>query len=138
MIEAIEALKNSEKVIVDEDHDWGYQLRLINNDLYCGKFLVLDANKSGSYHYHTKKKETFIHLYGSKIQLKKSQIDICGRETYVARRCILPGDSVTFNPFEAHEMRMLRDNVYDYAVILEVSTHDDNNDIEYVKENSDE
>ena len=58
MIEAIEALKNSGKVIVDEDHDWGYQLRFVNNDEYCGKFLVLDNQTPGSFHYHIKKKET--------------------------------------------------------------------------------
>ena len=38
---------------------WGYEEWVVNNDLYCGKKLVLFKNKKCSLHFHIKKDETF-------------------------------------------------------------------------------
>ena len=94
MIEAIEALKNSGKVIVDEEHDWGYQLRLVNEAEYCGKFLVLDTDAKGSFHYHVKTLDQLDRHYFKGLQ----------------------GDGI--------------------AVIMEISTHDDDLDTYRIKEDN--
>lgn len=120
MIEAVEALKNSGRVIVDEDHDWGYQLRFVNEPEYCGKLMVLTNSKKGSFHFHHKKKETFIILFGV--------VTICN-ENY-GSMTFTPGDLYTFDPNVAHLMWAT-----EYpAVILEVSTHDDDSDTYRIKE----
>jgi mannose-6-phosphate isomerase-like protein (cupin superfamily) len=122
MIEAIEALKNSGKVIVDEEHDWGYQLRLVNNQQYCCKFLVLTNFTHGSHHRHLEKDETFIVLCG--------ELFVSGQW---GKNLFKTGDIIHFptnTSYSDHEMwaKSLP------CVILEISTHDDDNDIEYIKE----
>ncbi len=126
MIEAVEALKNSGKVIVDEDHEWGYQLRFVNEAEYCGKLLVLNSTVAGSFHYHVKKKETFVILYGilyMKILRKNGE----GKWVEVFRGLCYPGDEFTLDPLDRHCMKK-PDNEYKCTVILEVSTHDDDFD----------
>ena len=122
MIEAIEALKNSGKVIVDEDHDWGYQLRFVNEAEYCGKFLVLENSSWGSLHFHHKKKETFVVLYGI-LSIIHEEYGV----EYLNR-----GEQYTFEPHVAHKMRKANDHTYfgnrDVCIVLEVSTHDDDSD----------
>ena len=113
MIEAIEVLKNSGKVIVDEDHDWGYQLRFVN-DQYCGKFLVLENNNLGSFHFHHLKKETFVVLFGNVILNFENKTS----------EYLEPGDSITLYPNAGHSMKA---TIYP-AIILEVSTHDEDSD----------
>ena len=120
MIEAIEALKNSGKVRVDEDHDWGYQLRFVNEAEYCGKILVLTNFEHGSHHKHSVKDETFVVLCG--------ELFIQGEWGRVLKR---PGAVATFrhnDDWADHEMwaKSLP------CVIMEVSTHDDDNDIIYM------
>ena len=38
---------------------WGYELWIVNNDLYCGKILHFNKGKKCSWHYHKIKQETF-------------------------------------------------------------------------------
>lgn len=131
----IDVLKESGKVIVDEDHDWGYQLRLVNESEYCGKFLVLTNNKPGSLHYHKVKKETFIILYGV-VFVEQYTGEVC--EGLFGWRYNIPGDQVTIIPGIKHRMVLCNESnilgegyhnyTDDYAVILEVSTYDDDND----------
>lgn len=60
----------SSEVTVDSDHEWGYELRLVQNERYCSKILVLLYRISSSEHRHTKcahapaKDETFTVLRG--------------------------------------------------------------------------
>ena len=44
-----------------EKHEkgWGYELWIVNNNLYCGKILHFDKGKKCSWHYHKIKQETF-------------------------------------------------------------------------------
>ncbi len=127
MIEVIEALKASGKVIIDEDHDWGYQLRFVNEAEYCGKFLVLTSSDWGSLHYHKNKKETFIVIYGV-VQLEvfdDSKLDHIDY-TVASIDQYYPGSVLTVFPVQTH--RMGKVDGCDIAVLLEVSTHDDDDD----------
>jgi mannose-6-phosphate isomerase-like protein (cupin superfamily) len=38
---------------------WGYELEIINSELYCSKVLHFQANKKGSFHFHLNKTETW-------------------------------------------------------------------------------
>ena len=38
---------------------WGYELWIVNNNLYCGKILHFNKGKKCSWHYHKIKQETF-------------------------------------------------------------------------------
>lgn len=111
----IDALRHSSQVIVDDAHDWGYQLRFVNEAEYCGKMLVLTNGTSGSLHYHEKKKESFVVLHGVVWVGWKDGTGIM----------LYRGDSVTIPRRRAH--RMAR-QCSDPSIILEVSTHDDDND----------
>ena len=100
---------------VDEDHDWGYELRLVNEEEYCGKLLVLTEHKASSYHKHKKKKETFVVLCGSVL------VRING-----VRSTLVSGDQVTLEPGDQHSFNLAAG--YPRACILEVSTHHDDSD----------
>jgi mannose-6-phosphate isomerase-like protein (cupin superfamily) len=39
--------------------NWGYELIIVNNELYCGKILVFRAGCKFSMHYHILKQETW-------------------------------------------------------------------------------
>ena len=43
---------------------WGQEVVIVNNDLYCGKFLCFDKEAKGSLHLHRKKTETFLCIEG--------------------------------------------------------------------------
>jgi len=46
------------------EKDWGSELWMVNNKLYCGKILTLKKNYCCSRHYHKLKDETFYILEG--------------------------------------------------------------------------
>ncbi len=111
----LDLLKTSGRVEVDEDHEWGYQLRFVNEPEYCGKLLILENTTPGSLHSHPLKKETFIILQGRVAMFRG------GKGVLVMN----PGDTCTFLPGEKHQMWAL--NII--SVIMEVSTHDSDEDI---------
>jgi mannose-6-phosphate isomerase-like protein (cupin superfamily) len=43
---------------------WGYELWIVNNNLYCGKQLTVLPQKQCSVHYHLEKDETFYVIDG--------------------------------------------------------------------------
>ena len=105
---------------IDREHLWGYELRLINNENYCGKFLVLNHNDAiSSLHYHKEKTETFIILSGE-IELEVNGV--------VMKRVV--GDQNTIYPGMDHRFRTLTRK----SVILEVSTHHEDSDTYRVEE----
>ena len=110
----IPALKKEPGVSVDEAHDWGYQVRLVNNERYCAKFLVLTNGTHGSLHSHSLKDETFIVLSGE-VFLK------FGKSVGLLK----VGDQIRLEPGVPHE----RWAQVIPSVVLEVSTHDD--DLDY-------
>lgn len=52
------------QIIKRVEKDWGYELWLANNDLYCGKILHINRGHCSSWHYHRLKTETFYVLSG--------------------------------------------------------------------------
>ena len=52
---------------------WGYELWIVNNNLYCGKILHFNKGKKCSWHYHKVKQETF---YVQKGKLKIYNIEL--------------------------------------------------------------
>lgn len=106
---------------IDGDHDWGYQIRMVSEKEYCGKLLVLTNHEPGGHHYHNAKKETFIVLQGQ-VELMVTS------EGNISHYDLSTGEQVTINPTDWHRMTAKRID----AVILEVSTHDSDDDTYYV------
>ena len=102
----------------NDEHEWGYQIRMVNTELYCAKLLVLTNKTPGSFHHHKEKDETFICLSGKVRVLYKNPI---GLETiwYMS-----PGSKLFLPPGMPHQMEATTVP----AVILEISTHDDDED----------
>ncbi len=97
------------------DKVWGQEVWLVNETEYCLKILEIKAGAAGSLHYHRIKKETFI-LQKGKILLQ------IGNEGYLLGKDIKP---MTINPKTPHRIIGIED-----SLILEVSTHHDDADVE--------
>lgn len=117
-------------------HDWGSELLLENNGLYCAKLLILDANTDyqSSLHYHMVKDETFIILSGrvalSLLTPQQSGQLIDGSPNgqwldWVEYRA---GDKVRVAPKCLHRFHALSEE----AIILEVSTPDTGDNVKIV------
>lgn len=105
------------KSILDRDHKWGYQIRMLNEPEYCAKVMVLENTTPGSLHRHQIKKESFVCLNGC----ATVDVELNGTfESFV----LYPGDTVTVPRNARHRMQAIR-----VAILLEVSTHDDDDDI---------
>ncbi len=92
---------------------WGYELWIINNELYCGKLLVFKAHKQFSMHYHLLKDEAW---YISKGEFEYKFIDT---ETAELRsKIVKEGDCIHLMPGQPHQMLALEEG----ATIFEVST----------------
>ena len=113
----IDALKKEPTTIIDERHDWGYQIRLVNTEWYCGRLLVLTNGVHGSYHQHPIKDEAFVVL--------KGEVFVKCQDSGGLYKL---GEVVRMGAGVPHEMWAKTIP----AVILEVSTHDDNMDYEEV------
>jgi len=111
----MKALMDAPGVVIDTAHDWGYQIRMVNEPEYSAKFLVLtEPEVKGSYHHHGGKKETMRVLQGK-----------AGYKDYKGGTCVLStGSQVTLLPGQAHQMWAIDAP----ALILEVATHDDDRD----------
>lgn len=98
---------------------WGYEQIICNNEDYCGKLLNIKGGAVCSYHAHPRKKETFLVLLGH------VEITVEGECKVYA-----PMDEpVTIEPGQKHKFRGITD-----AVLLEVSTHHEDDDIERFSE----
>jgi len=92
---------------------WGYELWIINNDLYCGKLLVFEKDKQFSMHYHLLKDEAW---YISKGEFLYKYINT---ETAIEHsRTVREGDCIHLMPGQPHQMLALTEG----ATIFEVST----------------
>lgn len=102
-----EELKTVEKV-------WGEELWIVNCDKYCGKLLFLDEGAVSSMHFHPEKQETFYALRG------QVALTIEGKD-YMLNPSSRPK---TIYPKQKHQFRGISE-----AVILEVSTHHNDDDV---------
>ncbi len=102
-------------VTVDDDHLWGRELRLVNEEV-CGKLLELQDPWVGSSrppHFHKEKWEAFVVLSGEVyIELDGSEGELVG-EVYGV------GAVIMINPGQVHRFYA----VGKPALLLEVSTH---------------
>ena len=90
---------------------WGSEEWLVNNDLYCSKYLNLAKGYQCSLHYHKIKDETFYVLDGTiELELRENDRPV----TMILHR----GDQHRLYPHTIHRFRA----VTTIAKILEVST----------------
>lgn len=102
---------------MDDNHLWGRELRLVNNDEYCGKLIELTSSARSSIHFHGKKKETFIVLSGVVTVTYGNH-----SQDYHA------GEQITVLPGQTHSFMLATEPNNIRALILEVSTHHEDSD----------
>ena len=92
--------------------EWGSEIWMANNELYCGKKLILKKGKRVSLHKHRNKDETF-YIENGRLLME------LGGKTFVMAK----GDVVRIKPGVLHRYTGLQD-----SLIIEVSTHHDDKD----------
>ena len=95
------------------DKAWGWEEVIVNNDLYCGKLLHLNAGAVSSTHSHRYKHETFYVLRG-RVRI------LVGGNGYI----LWEGQSVGVPPKTLHRFQGLED-----SVIIEFSTPHSDSDV---------
>jgi len=99
---------------------WGSEDWLVNTEAYCAKILTVNQNCGGSYHHHKHKNETFLCLNGCAWLLLERD-DNC-----IEFHELCVGSSVCIPPGSAH---LLIGASSEPCIILEVSTHHDDEDV---------
>ena len=100
-------------------HLWGHEEWLVNNELYCAKYLVCKKGVMSSLHYHKNKDETFRVIKGEVLlEIGQGIKERCGRIT------LKVGDGYRLKPGTIHRFR----SIANQSVILEVSTHHEDAD----------
>ena len=100
---------------------WGFEQWIVNNDDYCGKLLNIKGGAVCSYHAHPKKRETFLVLLG--------HVEITVEGECKVRTPM--EEAITIEPGQKHKFRGITD-----AVLLEVSTHHEDADVERYSEST--
>ncbi|KKL28251.1 hypothetical protein LCGC14_2377010 [marine sediment metagenome] len=94
---------------------WGKESWVVNNREYCGKLLEVDKGAKSSFHRHRKKRETFYCLNGRVILTVKNE-----------KHVLIPeNDAVTIERGQWHKFIG-----YEDSMLLEVSTHHSDEDVE--------
>ena len=107
---------------------WGYELWVINNELYCGKLLVFEKDKQFSMHFHLLKDEAW---YISKGKFLYKWIDT--EKATEQETVVKEGDCIHLMPGQPHQMLALTEG----ATIFEVSTqHFDSDSVRVIKGDS--
>jgi mannose-6-phosphate isomerase-like protein (cupin superfamily) len=101
---------------------WGHEEWLVNNELYCCKKLYVKKGYQCSLHHHKNKDETFYILKG-KVVLDIERVP--NRKGKGIRKDIIlkKNDKERILPYQYHRFIGLKN-----SIILEVSTHHDDND----------
>lgn len=105
---------------------WGHEIVLCNTDKYCAKLLVLAGGKQCSLHKHLVKDETFFVLEGA-ITLEWGY-----KPERLVRAHLRPGEDFHCLPGTLHRFGSGAP-----AVILEVSSHHSDIDVERLEESGD-
>lgn len=92
---------------------WGWEKIIVNNELYCVKFIHIKDGYRNSMQYHKNKDETFFILGG------KMLLEIGEGDTHEEME-MLPGDTYRIKPNTLHRYSGIED-----ATFLEISTHFD-------------
>ena len=91
---------------------WGKEIVIVNNEMYCGKILCIDAGKKFSMHFHMNKDEAW---YVAKGSLMLSYIDTSNAQKNHMNLKV--GDVVRLCPGVPHQLQAIED-----SEIFEVST----------------
>lgn len=103
---------------------WGSEEWLVNNEIYCAKYLNLKRGAQCSLHYHVKKDETFYVLEGEILLELGEQGEVK----------LVKDTSWRLRPGQVHRFKTLTDT----ARILEVSTtHSDDDTVRIEDSRSD-
>jgi mannose-6-phosphate isomerase-like protein (cupin superfamily) len=105
--------EKTKKIISEKiEKNWGYELIIVNNELYCGKILHFLKNKKFSMHFHILKKETWFVNSG---KFKFRWID--PKNADIQEEILEIGDIITNEIGEPHQIECLEE-----GDIFEVST----------------
>lgn len=98
---------------------WGEERWLHNDELYCGKILVVNAGKRCSLHYHKLKTETF-YLQQGRLRFELTDLDSAQQTPPVIREEfeMRPGDTLLLRPGMVHRFTSLEGDAH----IFEFST----------------
>ncbi len=102
---------------------WGSECWIVNNDDYCGKILHLKPGFKSSLHYHIVKHETMLCLWGT-VSIYADNLP----DTRIFDR----GDSHELPPGTYHSFEAVGGD----AVLIEFSTHHDDDDVERVRDST--
>ncbi len=100
---------------------WGKEEWLVNEPEYCAKYLHINKGASGSMHLHPVKKETFIVVKG------RILLYCYGLWSYITPENM----PITIEPGMEHQFTGRTEE----NIILEISTHHDDNDVVRLNEN---
>jgi mannose-6-phosphate isomerase-like protein (cupin superfamily) len=78
---------------------WGYEVIIVNNDLYCGKILHFKTGAKFSMHFHMKKRETW---YVTSGRFVFRWINTANAD--VVEEVLLPGDTITNFVGDPHQI----------------------------------
>lgn len=91
---------------------WGFEIWIVNNELYCGKILYFQQNKRCSFHFHKFKTETF-YLQSGKVLIKHSYEDDI---TKAAETILNPGESFHVPVGLRHQIISFEDsNLFEFS-----------------------
>ena len=91
---------------------WGYEVIIVNNDLYCGKILHFHKGAKFSMHFHMKKMETW-HVTSGLFTFRWINTE----NADVIEETLKPGDTITNKIGEPHQIICLEE-----GDVFEVST----------------
>ena len=89
--------------------EWGEEIWIANNEIYCGKVLIFRNHANTSYHFHRKKDETFY------VQFGRLEIVINGVETMLHS-----GQALRVRAGTKHQARLSSGEIE--ARVIEIST----------------
>lgn len=124
-----------EKFNVDMNHVYGEHIDLTNNEKVSAKLIRFNTElKSERLHYHKLKDETFICIAGiTGLEVIFSDAKWPDLATIPTLITLKVGDEIRIKPGNAHRI-FIHDKDFLGSVVLEVATHDDDEDTYYIGE----
>jgi mannose-6-phosphate isomerase-like protein (cupin superfamily) len=94
---------------------WGREHWIENLPEYCGKILVIDPGKRGSFHFHQNKMETMLVIKGA---MRLRLLDTDTAEEYF--QVLIENESILLKPGQPHQI--INDYSDEELVVIEFST----------------
>lgn len=119
MQERIEGTIRTDEAVKIVPKGWGEERWLHNDELYCGKILVLKGGKHCSLHYHKLKTETFYVAKG-RLQMELTDLENALKTPPEIREIfhMSEGDTLLLKPGMVHRFT----GIADETLIMEFST----------------